>query len=375
MTDYQFNISKNSSFPLHEQLVSELRHAIITGQLKPHSRVPGELELVKQLGISRATVQRAWQTAQEEGLIYRITGKGTFVADRSQMLDTRKVGFLFPEYRGSVNGHLLNGAERVLRGMGYSVLYAHTDRQIEEENRIMQEMAGQGVCGFLIWPAKGGGGGRILTDVRFNLPVVLLDRPIPGLALPCVTSNNHAGGLQAMRHLLDLGHRRIVFLARPHLDLWPVAERLRAYEDAMRTAGLEPLPPFFLESTYELSWAEAYTYNDDEKLSPIVDLLSRPDRPTAIFAVNDWMAFKVLRAAALAGLRVPHDLSLVGFDNMDMVDLVDPPLTTVAQDAGLMGSEAARRLLAMIEGESAQEIMTLLPTRLVVRGSTAPPQG
>jgi GntR family transcriptional regulator, arabinose operon transcriptional repressor len=373
MSDYRFTIAKDSSLPLHEQLVSELRHAIISGIFKPHTRLPGELELVKYLGISRATVQRAWQTAQEEGLIYRVTGKGTFVADRPLEQGARKVGFLNPEYRGNVNGYLLSGAESILRANGYSVLYAHTDRQVNEENRLMREMIEQGVCGFLIWPAKGGANGRLLIDPRFNLPVVLMDRPIPGVALPCVTSNNHSGGLQAMRHLLELGHRRIVFLARPHLDLWPVAERLRAYEDAMRTAGLEPLPPCFLESTFELSWAEAYTQHDDESLTPIVDLLHREDRPTAVFAVNDWMAFKVLRAASLAGLRVPQDLSLVGFDNMDMVDMVDPPLTTVAQDTGLMGSEAARRLISFIEGEAVQEIMTLLPTRLVVRGSTAPP--
>lgn len=374
MIDYSFNISKNSPLPLHEQLFNELRHAIISGKLKPNSRLPGELELVNQYGISRATVQRAWQTAQDEGLIYRVAGKGTFVSERSTPPSARIVGFLNPEFRGNFAGHLLNSAERVLRDHNYRVLFAHTDRRIDEENRLLREMVDEGVCGFLIWPAKGGADGRFLSDARFHAPVVLMDRPIPGLALPCVTSNNHAGGLQAMRHLLELGHERIVFLARPHLDLWPVAERLRAYEDAMRAARLKPLPPFFTEANSELSWAEVYTQNDDTKLAPLVEFLKQPERPTAIFAVNDWMAFKVLRAASLAGLRVPQDLSLVGYDNIDMVDYVDPPLTTIAQDVSLMGAEAARRLLAMIDEGTMQEILTLLPTQLIVRGSTAPPK-
>jgi GntR family transcriptional regulator of arabinose operon len=373
MTEFRFNISKTSPLPLHEQLFNELRHSIISGALKPHTRLPGELELVEMLNISRATIQRAWQTAQEDGLIYRVTGKGTFVSDRPTTQASRMVGFLNPEFRGNFAGQLLNSAERVLRECGYRVSFAHTDRQIDEENRLLRAMMEEGVCGFLMWPTKGGASGRFLTDSHFNLPVVLMDRPIAGLALPCVTSNNHAGGLQAMHHLLGLGHKRIVFLARPHLDLFPVAERLRAYEDAMRTAGLQPLPPFFVNAPSEISWTEAYIQTDDEKQGVLVEFLSRSDRPTAIFAVNDWMAFKVLRAAAQAGLSIPHDLSVVGFDNIDMVDYVVPPLTTVAQDVALIGAEAARRLLSMINGEVSQEILTLLPTHLVLRGSTAPP--
>lgn len=374
MFDIHFNIAKDSPLPLHEQLFVELQHAIISGVLKPHTRLPGELELVKELGISRATIQRAWQTAQEQGLIYRVTGKGTFVSERASDSTNRMIGFINPEFRGNFAGHLLNSAERVLRESGYRVVFAHTDRRIDEENRLLRELIADGVSGFLMWPTKGSANGRFLTDPRCNVPVVLMDRPIPGLALPCVTSNNHAGGLQVMQHLLGLGHKRIAFLARPHLDLFPVAERLRAYADAMHTAGLDPLPPVFVDASSELSWTEAYIDSDDGKLNDLIAFLSRPNCPTAIFAVNDWMAFKVLRAAALIGLRIPDDLSLVGFDNIDMVDYLDPPLTTVAQDVALMGAEAARRLLSMIEGDVAQEILTLLPTKLIVRRSTAPPK-
>lgn len=83
------------------------------------------------------------------------------------------------------------------------------------------------------------------------------------------------------------------------------------------------------------------------------------------------MAIRVLRAAKTAGLRVPEDLSLVGFDNLDVVDYLTPPLTTIAQNAELMGAEAARRLLALLDGESPEDVLTLLPTRLIVRQSAA----
>lgn len=91
--------------------------------------------------------------------------------------------------------------------------------------------------------------------------------------------------------------------------------------------------------------------------------------------MNDLMAFIVIRAAALAGVRVPDELSIVGFDNLALAEHIDPPLTTVAQDPMSIGKEAARRLLALIEGEPAQDIWTLLPTQLVIRNSTAPAGG
>src|SRR5690606_27200150 len=125
---------------------------------------------------------------------------------------------------------------------------------------------------------------------EFRLPMVLMDRPVNGVVLPCVTSNNYEGGLLAMEHLTDLGHRNIIFLARPHLDLWSVSERYRAYQDALYNVQVKPGLPFLIGGDHELSSYEAYLNPDDSDLQPLVDLLKGPQRPTAIFAVNDWIA-------------------------------------------------------------------------------------
>ena len=130
MVDFQ--ISKTSSLPLHVQLLDELRHRIMTGVFKPHDRVPGEWELVEGLGISRATVQKAWQIAQEEGLLYRIPGKGTYIADRRDSENTRvAVGFMIPEYRSIFAMQMLSGAERVLRKHHCQLVFANTDRHLD----------------------------------------------------------------------------------------------------------------------------------------------------------------------------------------------------------------------------------------------------
>ncbi len=364
-------ISRESSLPLHIQLLDDLRHQIMTGSLKAHERLPSEWEIVSELGISRATIQRAWQGAQQEGLIYRVAGKGTFVGERRAKSSPQTViGLVVPDFRGSTSARTLSGAERVLRQRGYSVRVASTEYTAEEEDRILRQMADEGVCGCILWAVKGAAKPRAIAKLVGELPMVLIDRPVEGLPLPCVTSNNYAGAIQAMKHLIELGHRRIAFVARPHMILWTVAERLRAYQDAMRSIGQEPLPPILLGDEKELSSFTAYLNSDDHSLKPLVELLSGANRPSAIFAVNDWMAMRVLRAAKHAGLHVPNDLSVVGFDNLDIVDYLTPPLTTIAQNAELMGAEAARRLLALLDGEVSEDVLTLLPTRLIVRQST-----
>jgi GntR family transcriptional regulator of arabinose operon len=370
-----FRLSRTSSLPLHIQLLDELRHQIMSGIAKPHDRLPGEWELVRTLNISRATIQRAWQAAEDEGLIYRIAGKGTFVAELRRPADARcMVGFFIPEYRGTFAVQMLSGAEQVLRKHGYAVQFASTDRDMNEENRLIQRLIDEDAAGCILVPVRGTTHGRLLASGSVKMPIVLMDRPINGLVLPCVLSNNYMGGLQAMDHLIGLGHRRILFVARPHLDLWSVSERYRAYQDAMQRIGETPEPPFLIGSNAEMSSYEAYLSQGDDEIMPLVERLRRDRSLTAIFAVNDWLAIKVQRAINLAGLDNPADISLIGFDDLDIAQYQTPPLTTIAQNAALMGAEAARRLITLIEGEQNQNILTLLPTQLIERQSTAPPK-
>ncbi len=369
----EFRISKDSPLPLHVQLLDELRHKIVTGQLKPHQMLPGEWELVEALHISRATLQRAWQSAMAEGLIYRIVGKGTFVAERTKPRSgLSTVAFMIPEYRDTFAMNLLNGAEQVLRKQGYHLLFASTDRNLDEENRLLADFARQHVRGIILVPVRSAQTNRTLTSGEIDIPVVLMDRPVNGVVLPCVSSNNYAGGLQAMNHLIALGHRRILFVARPHMNLWSVSERYRAYQDALHLQGLEAAPPFLIGGDAEMSSYEAYAMADHAEIAPLIEQLKAKTRPTAIFAVNDWMAIRVQQAIAAAGLRNPQDVSVIGFDDLDIAQYQSPPLTTIAQNAHLMGVEAARRLITLMEGDVHREILTLLPTRLVERSSTAP---
>jgi LacI family transcriptional regulator len=372
-----FNITKDSPIPLHTQLLNELRHAILSGKLKPHEQLPGEYALVTELNISRSTIQRAWQTALDENLIYRIPAKGTFVAELPKAAaNPRIIGCIVPEFRYSFDGSLFDGAEEILRAKGYRLLFAQSERRISEENRLIRSMCEEGAAGILLWPVGEYAEDRYVYNPGCSVPIVLLDRPIQGANLPCVTSQNYDGARQAMQHLLFLGHRRIAFAAWPPLDLLPVAERGRAYHDAMEAAGLSPLPFITLGEPVEAVNYRRYAQEAHEDVAILADVLRQPDRPTAIFAMNDIVATLVLRAVREVGLKVPDDLSLVGFDNHpELAERVDPTLTTVAQDTWLLAREAARRLLILLDGEPTHATFILIPTRLVIRNSTAVPPG
>ncbi|WP_230416020.1 LacI family DNA-binding transcriptional regulator [Micromonospora tarapacensis] len=180
--------------------------------------------------------------------------------------------------------------------------------------------------------------------------------------VPFVGATNWAGGRSAARHLIGLGHRRIAMIAAPEHILCCRA-RLDGYRSAFDAAGLT--------AEADLVVRAKLTREDGEAAA--LDLLSRPDRPTAIFAANDLQALGVYQAARRLGLRVPTDVSVAGFDDLPLAALVDPPLTTVHQPLIEMAVTATELALALSRGERTPQLGLELGTTLTVRQSTAPP--
>ncbi|MFF4016117.1 LacI family DNA-binding transcriptional regulator [Streptomyces sp. NPDC001843] len=196
-----------------------------------------------------------------------------------------------------------------------------------------------------------------------GIPFVVFD-PIMELPddVPFVGATNWSGGRAATRHLAELGHRRIAMIGGPE-DQLCCAARLDGYRSALRTAGLPIDPEIVVHAglTREDGCAAART------------LLAMADRPTAIFAANDLQALGVYQAAREAGLRIPADLSVVGFDDLPVVAWVEPPLTTVHQPLTEMAVAATELALTLGRGEKAPQVGLEIATTLTVRESTAPP--
>ncbi|MEV2236805.1 LacI family DNA-binding transcriptional regulator [Micromonospora sp. NPDC049891] len=181
--------------------------------------------------------------------------------------------------------------------------------------------------------------------------------------VPFVGATNWAGGRSAARHLIGLGHRRVAMIAAPERVLCCRA-RLDGYRSACESAGLTVQPDLIIRAELTRQGGEAAA----------LDLLTRTDRPSAIFAANDLQAFGVYQAAGRLGLRIPTDLSVVGFDDLPVAALVDPPLTTVHQPLVEMAVTATELALALGRGERAPQAGLELGTTLTVRRSTASPE-
>jgi LacI family transcriptional regulator len=214
----------------------------------------------------------------------------------------------------------------------------------------------------------------VLTDLplpihaelrRLGVPVVVVD-PVgaPAMEVPTIGATNWTGGMQATEHLISLGHRRIGFIAGPPRLLCSRA-RLDGYRAALEAAGLD----------VDRELLRQGDFYHESGFAGGASLLDAGQPPTAIFASSDQMALGVHEAVRQRGLRVPDDVSVVGFDDLPEVRWSSPPLTTVRQPLSEMGQLAARTVLRLAAGERIESLRVELATDLVVRDSTGPPPG
>ncbi len=199
---------------------------------------------------------------------------------------------------------------------------------------------------------------------RLNVPTVLIDSHAPNLAFDNILTDNYQGAEMAVKHLLELGHRHIGLVGSKQNSVPSIAERRKAYIQTMQAAGV------YREQYIEDS--ELYRLVAHEST---VKLLQAYPEITAFFACNDDCAFGVMAAVFDLGLRVPHDISVIGFDNIALAGVVTPPLTTVHVHKNWMGALGVRFLLERAANPEKPKSTTLISTQLVVRESTAPPPG
>ncbi|ADG89030.1 LacI family DNA-binding transcriptional regulator [Thermobispora bispora] len=281
-------------------------------------------------------------------------------------LGDRPVGLLdlvFAEIESPWAMELVRGVETVAREAGASVVISVLHTHAGPGRDWLERIAARRTDGVIIV------GSRLSTRQRGQLiarsiPFVVVDpegEPAPAVA--SVGATNWHGGLEATRHLLELGHRRIGVIGGPP-DMLCSRARIDGYRAALETAGI-PVDP-------ELIRYGDFLVNSGHDQGH--ELLSLPEPPTAIFAGCDMQAFGVFEAARQRGLRVPEDLSVIGFDDLPLSQWAWPPLTTIRQPLQEMAALAARMVLAMGRGEEVEARRIELATELVVRESTAPPR-
>ena len=288
-------------------------------------------------------------------VIARLGYESSLIASSLRRIEKGHIGVLLAGFE-PYTAEVLKGISAEAVGKGYELLAysgAIADANaVGWERRSIARLGGTLIDGAIVLTPT-------VTLPNASIPVVAIDPHADAKDDTCfIDSDNRLGAQLATEHLIGLGHRRIAHISG-RLDLESGIERIAGYRDALRTASLP-----------DDDLVRPGDYRADRSAEAARELLALVPRPTAIFAANDQSAFGVLQVASELGLRVPEDLSVVGYDNVLESSVSSPPLTTVAQPLWQMGAEAVKMLLTLLAGEPVTTHRRL-PTSLIVRASTA----
>jgi len=308
--------------------------------------------------VSPETSKRILKAAERLGYIPNTLARG---------LRTSKsfvVAMVVPDITNPLFPPMVRAAEQVLTLAGYMLVLTDTDNDAATERRQVEQLRVRGTDGFIIATARWDD--PLLEEIADQgVPTVLVNRNTGTHRLPYVGADERTGMQLAVEHLASLGHRRMVHLAGPQ-DTSTGRERSSAFRQTVRALGLP-------SSRSLVRVCAAYT--EAAGADATRRMIESGQDVTALLCANDLIALGALSALAEAGISCPDQMSVVGFNNMAMVDRLTPPLTTVRLPLRQIGELSARMLLAEIEGgsRSAGAIQTLLGVHLSVRGTTAPP--
>jgi LacI family transcriptional regulator len=275
---------------------------------------------------------------------------------------TDLIGLTVPYLGGEYFSEIIEGAAEALYEQDARFVFCPTQHEHDREVSLLDRlMHGTTDGAILVLPSEYPAELARLAEEGY--PFVVVDHAGPlDPSIPVVAAAHWSGATAAMQHLVSLGHRSIAAITGPMQ--WPASvDRLAGYRAALAAAGLPVRPDLVRESDFQLTGGYRAAR----------EILALPERPTAIFAFNDNMAVGALQAARELGLRVPEDLSIAGFDDVQLASVVTPPLTTVRQPLREMGRVAVSLLQRLIDRRRLDATRLELSTSLVVRESTAPP--
>jgi LacI family repressor for deo operon, udp, cdd, tsx, nupC, and nupG len=325
-------------------------------------------DVAELAGVSTATVSRTLATPQQVSsemrrkVLRAIRQSGyvpNLLARNLRRLESRTTLVLVPDIANPFFAEIIRGIEEVAHRNSYSVILGDTQRRARRERAYSEMLLSRQADGLILLTGRVP---ALLARKPHASPIVIACERIDGLVLPTVVIDNQRSARVATEHLIGLGHRRIGFITGPPGNVL-TRDRLTGYRAALAAAAIPVDPALIIAGDFSVASGIAASRH----------LLGLASRPTALVASNDEMALGAVQAVKQAALRVPGDLSVVGFDDIRFAAVCDPPLTTISQPRQQIGRSAMTMLLARLGNPHADPEQIVLPTELVVRASTAPP--
>lgn len=332
-----------------------------------HKRKPTLTDVAREAHVGIMTVSRVVNggsyvgAATEKRVRAAIRKLGYQPNEAARMLKgqrARMIGLIVPDLADPFYSTCANAVQEVAGKHGYMTIVLASQREVSLEAQEIEMMVARNIAGLVIVPCHVDSQTELQRVRSNNIPIVMLDRTLSGLSAGEVTVENRAGARLAVHHLIEHGHTNILCLGYD-TEFDTISERILGYTNAMQEAGLKP---------------QVLAMETREVIEPVLQKrLLAPNRPTALFALNNVTAVATLQTLRKEGLHVPKDVALIGFDDFSLASLLSVPLTTVRQPVEDIGREGTRLLFDSIQGgaDFARPLTTrvILPTELIIRES------
>lgn len=354
----------------YETVKQTLRKEIIDGKYKINEKLPTESALMKRFNVSRYTIRRAVGDLENEHYIYRIQGGGMFVQDWQRdwakdeknkiigVISTHMADYIFPP--------IISGIDSVVAEKGYSLIVGNTLNDHERERQSLLNMLDLKIAGLIIEPSESAMPNPNLDLYQqiqdYKIPTILFHSTYPGFDFPTLLTDDLGAEKQLIKYLFDLGHRKVlgVFQINDQQGVDRMNGMIQAYQ----------------ESSIPTTESNVVMYQSSDSFASVIKkidiILNGNPAITAIACYNDQLATYIISHLKHRGLRIPDDISVVGFDNYEMAQIISPTLTTANHPKRQLGKDAGKMILQMIDG---QEVSSKTYDPAIIKGqSTAQPK-
>jgi LacI family transcriptional regulator len=349
----------------------------------PRKRQITVQDVAREAGVSKATAARVLggygptSRIVREKVLTAAQDLGYHANELARSMTTGRsgtVGVIVGDVENPYFGQAVRGISDVARAAGFDVILANSGEDLDKERDAVRVFLGKRVDGLIISPARMAESQHLQEVQHSDRPLVLMDRYIPSLDVDTVVTNDRAAASAAARALIEAGHRRIGYVSAtdsndpvyrgPHqIHLSTVLDRIGGFLDTAMDAGISGSERYIRLGVKRSGTARKI----------IADLMSLPERPTALIASDNVVALEVFKSVRALGLSVPDDLSLIAFNDADWTSVTSPPITVVAQPSYELGAESAKALIKRIRGHLGAPKRLVLTTTLIQRESVSAP--
>lgn len=339
----------------YEIIRKAIQKEIESGKYQVGDKLPTESNLMETFGVSRYTVRRAISELQNAHYVYRIQGGGMYVdawqdSQQPPKANNKMIGLVTTHLVDYIFPNIISGIDRIVSAHGYSLIVSNTHNQRENEQRSLERLLDTQIAGLIVEPTQSALANTNMDlyqkIAQSHLPMVFINAHYPQLQAPYLEIKDKKAEYEMTQYLIKQGHKRI-------LGIFQV-------DDLQGTRRMEGFINAYMEYPDISYLSETVMYQSGQDMNRIfqrvTQIMERPDHPTAIVCYNDALAIQVMDVVRSARLKIPEDVSIVGFDDYVLGRYFSPRLTTIERPKEKMGLDAGRMIMSMIDGEAVKPI-------------------